>query len=80
MADFIFLALGVGAFGYLLSKLDYPLAPLVLGVILGPIAESNLRRALMSDDNWMLFLTRPISLALLVLAACATLSDSGSHE
>ncbi len=64
----IYLLLGVGIFGYILSKLDYPLAPLVLGVILGPIAETNLRRALMTDENWMLFFTRPISLALLILA------------
>ncbi|GEN24337.1 tripartite tricarboxylate transporter permease [Halomonas cupida] len=76
----IYLLLGVGAFGYLLSKLDYPLAPLVLGVILGPIAESNLRRALMSDDNWMLFLTRPISLALLVLAAVSILLAIRHHR
>lgn len=76
----IYLLLGTGAFGYLLSKLHYPLAPLVLGVILGPIAESNLRRALMSDDNWMLFLTRPISLALLVLAAISVLLAIRHHR
>lgn len=64
----IYLLLGVGIFGYILSKLDYPLAPLVLGVILGPIAETNLRRALMADENWTLFFTRPISLGLLILA------------
>lgn len=65
----VYLLLGVGICGYVLSKLNYPLAPLVLGVILGPIAETNLRRALMSDENWTLFFTRPISLALLALAA-----------
>ncbi|MCI0509290.1 putative tricarboxylic transport membrane protein [Chromohalobacter marismortui] len=65
----IYLLLGVGIFGYILSKLDYPLAPLVLGVILGPIAETNLRRALMTDEDWTLFFTRPISLTLLILAA-----------
>mgnify|MGYP006400187623 FL=1 len=65
----IYLLLGVGIFGYILSKLNYPLAPLVLGVILGPIAETNLRRALMIDENWALFFTRPISLTLLILAA-----------
>ncbi|WP_148254141.1 tripartite tricarboxylate transporter permease [Aidingimonas lacisalsi] len=64
----IYLLLCIGIVGYLLSKLDYPLAPLVLGVILGPIAETNLRRALMSNEDWMLFLTRPISLTLLILA------------
>lgn len=65
----IYLLLGVGIFGYILSKLHYPLAPLVLGVILGPIAETNLRRALMTNEDWTLFFTRPISLTLLILAA-----------
>lgn len=64
----LYLLIGVGLVGYLLAKLDYPLAPLVLGVILGPIAETNLRRALMADEDWTLFFTRPISAGLLVLA------------
>ncbi|MCE8020850.1 hypothetical protein HOP51_12130 [Halomonas sp. MCCC 1A11036] len=59
----------IGAVGYVLKKLDYPLAPLVLGVVLGPIAETNLRRAFQTSDDWTLFLTRPISAMLLVLAA-----------
>lgn len=58
----------VGLAGYLLRVLDYPLAPLVLGVILGPIAETNLRRALMTDPEWITFLTRPVSLIFLVAA------------
>lgn len=69
----IYILLGIGAFGYLLAKLEYPLAPLVLGVILGPIAETNLRRALMTNEDWTLFFTRPISLALLTLAALSIL-------
>ena len=64
----VYLLAGVGALGYALAKLDYPLAPLVLGVILGPIAETNLRRALMTSPDWTLFFTRPISAALLLLA------------
>jgi putative tricarboxylic transport membrane protein len=59
----------IGLFGYALKALDYPLAPLVLGVILGPIAETNLRRALMTDSDWTLFFTRPVSLFFLVAAA-----------
>lgn len=59
----------VGLLGYALKALDYPLAPLVLGVILGPIAETNLRRALMTDGDWTLFFTRPVSLLFLVAAA-----------
>jgi putative tricarboxylic transport membrane protein len=58
----------IGLFGYALKALDYPLAPLVLGVILGPIAETNLRRALMTDSDWGLFLTRPVSLIFLIAA------------
>lgn len=64
----VFLLFGIGVFGYVLRKLDYPLAPMVLGVILGPIAETNLRRALMNNEDWTLFLTRPVSAALLALA------------
>lgn len=61
----------LGVAGYVLRTLDYPLAPLVLGVILGPIAETNLRRALMTDADWSAFLTRPVS-ALFLLAAVAS--------
>ncbi|EEE47974.1 tripartite tricarboxylate transporter permease [Roseibium alexandrii] len=61
----------IGVAGYSLRALDYPLAPLVLGVILGPIAETNLRRALMTDQDVTLFLTRPVS-ALFLLAAVAS--------
>lgn len=64
----LYLLAAVGLLGYALRALDYPLAPLVLGVILGPIAETNLRRALMTDPDWSLFLTRPVSLILLVAA------------
>jgi putative tricarboxylic transport membrane protein len=64
----LYLLGAIGLVGYILKLLDYPLAPLVLGVILGPIAETNLRRALMSDGDWTVFLTRPVS-ALLLAAA-----------
>ncbi|MBJ3778791.1 tripartite tricarboxylate transporter permease [Acuticoccus mangrovi] len=69
----------VGLAGYLLKKLDYPLAPLVLGVILGPIAETNLRRALMTDGDWTVFLTRPVSAALLVAAVLSVAWSVRSH-
>ena len=58
----------VGLAGYTLRALDYPLAPLVLGVILGPIAETNLRRALMTNPEWTTFFTRPVSLIFLIAA------------
>ncbi|HWP60064.1 MAG TPA: tripartite tricarboxylate transporter permease [Candidatus Acidoferrales bacterium] len=57
-----------GILGYLMVMTGFPLAPMVLGVILGDQIEVNLIRALMTDPDPWLFLTRPISGALLVLA------------
>ncbi|MFQ5960580.1 MAG: tripartite tricarboxylate transporter permease, partial [Candidatus Methylomirabilales bacterium] len=64
----IWVLFAFGILGYSMSKLKIPLAPLILGVILGPILETNLRRALMTDPNIALFFTRPYSLVLLILA------------
>jgi putative tricarboxylic transport membrane protein len=57
-----------GFVGYILNGAGMPMGPVVLGLILGPLAESNLRRALMTNPDPMLFLTRPISLTLLVVS------------
>ena len=67
MANVYVLAL-FGVIGYLMVKGGLPLAPLILGVILGDQIEINLVRAIMTDSNPVLFLTRPISGALLVLS------------
>lgn len=57
-----------GVLGYFFSKNDYPIAPLVLGLVLGPMIENNLRRALtISNGDYSVFVTRPISLAFLVI-------------
>jgi putative tricarboxylic transport membrane protein len=62
-------AVAFGIFGYFMKKLDYPGAPLVLGVILGPMAEDNLNRALLvSANDWSILVRRPISLVFLILA------------
>jgi putative tricarboxylic transport membrane protein len=67
--DVILLAVS-GLAGYVLVKLGCPAAPLLLGVILGPLIEENLRRALLiSLGDPTVFVTRPISLALLLAAA-----------
>jgi putative tricarboxylic transport membrane protein len=50
-----------GLIGYILAKTGFPLAPIILGAILGPIAETNFRRALITESDPLLFLTRPIS-------------------
>ena len=62
-----------GVLGYFLIRMGCEPAPLLLGFVLGPLLEENLRRALIiSRGDPSVFLTRPISLALLVLAAAAS--------
>ena len=63
----VFVMLAAGVLGYLMIKGGYPLAPLVIGVILGPIAESGFRRAMIISGGSYDWLLNPIPLALLVL-------------
>ncbi len=57
-----------GLLGYAMRRFGFPLAPMILGVVLGDNAEVNLIRALASDDNLWLFVTRPWSLFFLIIA------------
>jgi putative tricarboxylic transport membrane protein len=58
-----------GILAYYLRRLDFQLVPILLGIVLGPLAEMNFRRALMlSDGSLSIFVTRPISLAFLLVA------------
>ena len=59
-----------GLIGFLFKKLDYPLAPMVVAIVLGDDTEAALRRSLiMSHGSLGIFTTRPVSVALLLLAA-----------
>jgi putative tricarboxylic transport membrane protein len=69
-----------GVIGYLLVKFGFPLAPLILGVILGDQIEINLVRALMTDGDPWLFVTRPISGALLALSALSVAFALWQHR
>ena len=61
---------GFGLVGYIFHKLGTEPAPLLLGFILGPMMEENLRRALLlSRGDWSVFVTRPLSAGLLAAAA-----------
>jgi putative tricarboxylic transport membrane protein len=65
----VLVAVIFGVVGYFMRKYNYPGAPLVLGIILGPMAEDNLNRALLTSYNdWSVLVTRPISLAFLILS------------
>jgi putative tricarboxylic transport membrane protein len=62
----------VGAVGYLMRRYDFPTAPVIIGMILGPLAEQNFRQAMtISAGDWTVFLTRPLSAAILALAVLA---------
>ena len=65
----VFVMAGFGLFGYIMKKMDYPIAPLTIGLVLGNLTETNLRRSLMlSHGSPMIFLTRPISACILVFS------------
>ncbi len=64
--------LGFGVLGWLLRRYNFPTAPVILGLILGFLAETNFRRALLMGDA-AIFFTRPVSLILLILALLSLL-------
>ena len=66
-----------GVLGYIFRKLDWPLAPTVLALILGPMMERALRTSLeMSAGDLTILVTRPISLVLLIIAAVVLASPA----
>ncbi len=65
----VWLMLIFGVVGYLMRKLDYPLAPAVLAIVLGPLAEASMRQSLiMNQGSFGIFVARPISGTILVVA------------
>jgi putative tricarboxylic transport membrane protein len=64
-----------GLIGFLLREMEYPMAPIVLGIILGEIVDKNLRRALvLSDGNLTPFFTRPICIILVAAISLVIIS------
>lgn len=65
----VYICIIFGVFGYIMKLYNFPAAPLVLGVILGPLAERYFLTSLANyDDNLTIFFERPISLAILAMA------------
>ncbi len=65
----IWLMLIFGVVGYLLRKLDYPMAPVVLAIVLGPLAEASMRQSLIiSSGSFAIFFNRPIAGTISVMA------------
>jgi putative tricarboxylic transport membrane protein len=62
----------MGLMGFLMRRFDFPTAPVIIGMILGPLAEQEFRRAMtISQGDLMIFVEKPLSLTLLILAVLA---------
>ena len=71
----VWMMLGFGVLGYVMKKLEYPIVPLVLALVLGRLAENSLRQALMiSGGSLSIFFTRPISAIFISAAILAYLT------
>jgi putative tricarboxylic transport membrane protein len=67
----------IGGVGYLMRRFDYPSAPAIIGLILGPLAEQELRRALtISQGDPSVFVTQPLAAALFVVALAALIAPA----
>jgi putative tricarboxylic transport membrane protein len=65
----VWIMAGAGLVGYVLRKLDFELAPVILGLVLAPMLELNFRQSLaMSAGNYTIFATRPITAVMLLVA------------
>jgi putative tricarboxylic transport membrane protein len=68
----ILVAYAIGVVGFLMRQFDFPIAPTILGAILGPELENQFRRALsVGDGDLSVFVARPLSLVILLVAAAA---------
>ncbi len=73
----VFVMLLFGVVGYVLRKLDFPLAPIVLTLIMGPPMEKSLRRSLeMSQGDFSILFASPISACLLAASALILVSPA----
>lgn len=71
----VLLLIAFGLFGFVMRKLDFPIAPLTISLVLGNLMETNLRRSLiLSQGSPTIFFTRPISLVILLISLLSLLS------
>src|SRR5699024_2237680 len=72
----VVMMLGFGVVGYALKKVNMPMGPMILGFILAPVMEEELRRTLqISQGSFSVFIERPVSLTLIVLITIIVLSS-----
>jgi len=77
----LYLMIPVGILTYYLTGMGYPIPPLVIGVILGGMADANLRRGLMvSQGSLAPFFTRPVALILVLVIAFTFISNTSIYR
>ena len=77
----VWVTVGIGTVAYFLTRTGFPMASILLGVILGPMAEGGFRRAmLISQNDLTIFVTRPLSLALIVLTIASLVAGWRMHK
>jgi putative tricarboxylic transport membrane protein len=70
----VLVMIAFGLLGFAMKRLDYSAAGLILGLVLGPLAEKSLRQSLtLSRGDWTIFFERPVSAVLMILALAALL-------
>ena len=73
----ILIMISAGLVGYIFNRIDYPVPPILLGIILGPLVESNFGRTLLiSDGNLTIFLKRPISIFFILIIVLTIISST----
>ena len=66
--SYVLIAFILGIFCYFLRKFNFSMPAIIIGIVLGPMAEANLHRSLkLSGGNWSIFFTRPITIILIIL-------------
>ncbi|WP_263770961.1 tripartite tricarboxylate transporter permease [Propionivibrio soli] len=77
----VYTTLAFGILGYVMTRYDYPLSPILLALILGPMAEANLRRAMViSGGDPSILVSRPIAIGLMVLAVISLILSIRGHQ
>ena len=75
-----YLVIAFGLIGYIFIKLKLPVAPMIMGFVLGDMVETHLRRAMMdSKGSWEPFFTRPISALFLVITLLSIIYIAWKH-
>ena len=77
----VYCTLFFGILGYVMMRYDYPLSPILLALILGPMAEANLRRALViSNGDFNILFSRPIAVGLMIIAVISLVLAIRGHK